>query len=69
MKSGAVLTIASQTYPGHTYVLQSKTSLTDPTWTNLASNVTIQTDVNGVMTFTVTSVSGNIRFYRIQAGP
>jgi len=68
-ETSSTLTIAIQTYPGHTYQLQSETSLTNPAWADVTSNVTTQTNGNGVMTFTLTNVTGNSQFYRIQVGP
>jgi formylmethanofuran dehydrogenase subunit C len=59
------MTIVIQTYTGHTYQLQSESSLKS-TWANVTGNVTTQTDGNGVMTFTLSNVTGNSLFYRIQ---
>jgi hypothetical protein len=67
--TGAGLTVAIQTYPGHTYQLQSEASLAASNGANGTGNVTTQTDGNGVMTFTLTDLAANSRFYRIQVGP
>jgi len=62
------MTIAIQTFTGHTYQLQSESSL-NSTWTNVTNNVTTQTNGSGVMTFTLTNVTPGSQFYRIQVGP
>jgi hypothetical protein len=63
------LTVSIQTYPGHTYQLQSEASLTGSTWADVTSNVTTQTDGNGVMTFSIINLAPGSQFYRIQVGP
>jgi autotransporter-associated beta strand protein len=68
-KTGTTMAISVQTYAGHSYQLQSKSALSDPTWANVTTNISTQTDSNGVLTFTVTGVSGNAKFYRIQISP
>jgi autotransporter-associated beta strand protein len=68
-ETSSTLTISIQTYPGHTYQLQSEASLANPAWTNVTNNVTSQTNGNGVMTFSLTNVPGTSQFYRIQVGP
>ena len=67
-KTGSTLTLAIQTYAGHTYELQSGNSLTD-TWSPVTTNVTAQTNAAGLRTFTVTGVGGGRRFYRVAVGP
>lgn len=62
------LTISIQTYPGHTYQLQSEASL-NATWANVTNNVTTQTNGSGVVTFTLTNVPAVSQFYRVQVGP
>jgi autotransporter-associated beta strand protein len=69
MTSSSGLAIAIQTYPNHTYQFQSETSLGNPAWINVSTNITTATDGNGVMTFSLTNLAGNSRFYRIQVGP
>jgi len=67
--TAAGLTIAIQTYAGHTYQLQGAASLTNPVWVNVTANFTTQTNGNGLMTYTLTNIPGGFQYYRIQVGP
>jgi len=68
-KAGGTITLSVQTYPGHTYQLQSKAALSDVTWNAVTTNVSSQTNGSGLLTFTVTGAGGTSQFYRVQVGP
>ena len=50
-----------QSYIGFAYIIESKTNLTDPSWTPLATN----SGSGGLMQFSDPSIGGLSRFYRI----
>ena len=61
----SALTFSIQTYTGHTYQLQSATSLSNPAWANVTANVGTQTNGSGVMTFTLSAIPASPQFFRI----
>lgn len=69
MTSASNFTISIQTYPNHTYQLQSAPSLSATAWANVTTNVTSQTNGSGVMTFSLTNVTGRSQFFRLGVGP
>jgi autotransporter-associated beta strand protein len=64
-KSVSSISMNIQSYTGHTYTLQSATSLTTPNW----QTVTAQTGNGTVLTFTDPAASGSAKFYRISIAP
>jgi autotransporter-associated beta strand protein len=67
-QSETTMSIAIQTYAGHTYTLQSNSTLTG-TWSALTANVATMTDSQGVKTWTITGQPAGSKFYRISVGP
>jgi hypothetical protein len=59
------ITLTWSAVPGFTYTLQYKTSLNDPTWSNVASGATAST--NFISQMDATATTNNSRFYRVAA--
>lgn len=68
LMTGGPLAISMQTYPNHTYELQSAAALTGP-WIAVTAGVTMQTSPAGLRTWTIPAPAAGRRFYRVAVGP